>query len=162
MIVSLVAAVSENGVIGRGNGLPWRLPADLRRFRALTLGHTIVMGRRTFESIGRALDGRRTIVVSRRPDYRPDGVDVVPGLAEALRPEPGETERFVVGGGEIYREALPLADRLYLTIVHAEVEGDVVFPPLDPDGWEVVSEERHPADDLHPFPYTFRRLDRRR
>src|SRR2546426_554256 len=115
MSLSLIAAVSENGVIGRGGGLPWRLPADLKRFKALTLGHTIVMGRRTFESIGRILPGRASVVITRNSAYRAPGATVVGSLEEALRRAAPEEETFVIGGEEVFRLALPRAGRLYLT-----------------------------------------------
>jgi dihydrofolate reductase len=130
VIVSLIAAMARNRVIGRGNGLPWHLPADLRRFRDLTLGHTIVMGRKTYESIGAPLPGRRIIVITRQERYAPPGCLVAHSLEEALASADGEDELFICGGGELYAEALPLAERLYLTVVELEVEGDTFFPEI--------------------------------
>ena len=136
MTVTIIAAVAENGVIGRDNGLPWHLPADLRRFKRLTRGHMVVMGRRTFDSIGgRPLPDRRNIVVSRNPQYHPSGVEVAPDLPGALRLAGPEEDVFVLGGGEIFRQALPLADRLELTVIHARIEGDVTFPPIAAAEW---------------------------
>lgn len=155
-IVSLVAAMAENRVIGRGGKLPWRLPDDQKFFRQLTLDHTVIMGRKTFEEIGRPLANRRNVVISRNPAYRPRGVTVVPSLDEALALAATEREVFVVGGGEIYRLALPRADRLYLTVVHAEVEGDTWFPPFDQNGWVLESESFHPADERHAHAFTIR------
>lgn len=129
--VTLVAAVAENGVIGRDNALPWRLPDDLRRFRALTLGHTVIMGRRTYDSLGRPLPERSNIVISRDPARRIEGVTVVGSLEAALSRLPDDAEAFVIGGAEIYRLALPVADRLVLTEVRASYKGDVRFPQWD-------------------------------
>jgi len=157
MRVSILVAVAENGVIGRGGGLPWHLADDLRRFKRLTMGHTILMGRRTWESIGRSLPGRRMIVVSRQVGYRAEGVEVVPSLADAwqLAEAAREEEAFIIGGAELYREALSRADRLYLTRVHARVDGDTVFPPYDPTEWRQVSSEQHAADAKNDYPFSF-------
>ena len=154
MTVILIAAVGSNGVIGRDNDLPWRIREDLRHFKQLTLGHTLVMGRKTYDSIGRPLPGRRTVVVTRQPDWSADGVEVVHTLEEALK---YEGDLYVAGGGEIYRQALPHADRLELTEVDQSPEGDVTFPVFDRSDWQVtarnphdgftfVSYERRPAD----------------
>ncbi|MHC4948753.1 MAG: dihydrofolate reductase [Planctomycetota bacterium] len=159
--ITIIAAVSENGVIGRGGGLPWHLPEDLRRFKRRTLGHTLVMGRRTFESLGGCLPGRRCIVVSRTPSFAPEGVTVAASLADALAAAGDDDEVFIAGGSAVYREGLAVADRLELTIVHADVEGDAFFPEYDPDAWRVVGEERHEADDRHPHAFTFRVCARR-
>jgi dihydrofolate reductase len=161
VIVTLVAAVAENGVIGRAGRLPWRLPADLRHFRRLTTGHTVVMGRRTQEEIRRPLAGRRNIVLTRRPGFRAEGFEVAGSLEAALALAAGEPEVFVIGGGEVYCEALPRADRMVLTHVHAAVEGDTRFPAFDPAGWRVVGEELHPADEANPHRFTIRRYERR-
>ena len=144
MTVTIVAAVARNGVIGVGGGLPWHLPEDLRRFKELTIGHVLVMGRRTYESIGRPLPGRTTVVVTRRPDWSAGADEVirardVPG-ALALATEIDD-EVFVVGGGQVYEEALPLADRLELTFVDAEPEGDTFFPEVDWSQWREVARE---------------------
>ena len=160
MIVSLVAAMSENRVIGRGGGLPWHLPKDLQYFKKLTVDHTVIMGRKTYDEVKRPLDNRRNVVITRNPDFKPHGVTVVPTLKEALALGATEREVFVIGGGEIYRLALPLADRLYLTLVHATVEGDTFFPEFDKDGWALDEEERHEADAKHAFAFTFRRYSR--
>jgi len=155
-IVSLVAAMADNRVIGRGGGLPWRLPDDLKHFKRLTVDHTVIMGRKTFDEVRRPLANRRNVVISRNPAFRPPGVTVVPSLAEALALAATEREVFVIGGGEIYRQALPLADRIYLTVVHARVEGDTWFPVFETaDGWALEEETPHPADDHHAYPFTF-------
>jgi dihydrofolate reductase len=160
MSLSLIAAVSENGVIGRGGGLPWRLPADLKRFKALTMGHTIVMGRRTFESIGRVLPGRASVVITRNSAYRAPGATVVDSLEEALRRAAPGDEVFVIGGEEVFRLALPRAGRLYLTLVHASVAGDASFPDPALAGWKLLEDERHAADERNEFPYSFRVYER--
>lgn len=162
MMVSLVLAVSENGVIGKDNDLPWRLPADLRFFKELTTGHSILMGRKTFDSIGRALPRRRNIVVSRNRDLALEGAEVFHGLGEALRACVGEEEVFVIGGATIYRQALELdvADRIYLTVVHGVFEGDTFFAVPEGPHWRVVSDVRHVADARNAWDYSFRVLER--
>lgn len=154
--IALVAAIAENGVIGRGGGLPWRLPDDLKFFKKLTVDHTVIMGRKTYEEVNRPLANRRNVVISRDPAFRPDGVVVVPSLEEALALGATEDEVFVIGGGEIYRLALPYADRLYLTIVHAAVEGDTYFPAFDKEAWVLDDELFHAADERHAMSFTFR------
>ena len=163
--ISLIVAVAENGVIGRAGGLPWRLSADLQRFKRLTVGHPIVMGRKTWDSLGRALPGRTSIVVTRNPEYRPavSGVLVACGLAPALElaaAAPGGEECFVIGGAELYRAALPHAHRLHLTRVHATVDGDTHFPEIDPRAWRLAASERHEADDRNEHPCSFELYER--
>jgi dihydrofolate reductase len=158
--LSLIVAMSANRVIGRHNGLPWHLPADLQRFRRLTMGHPLIVGRRTFEAIGRPLPGRRMIVVTRRGNDAPPGVELAGSLDEALALAAGSDEVFVGGGAEVFREALERADRLYLTIVEAQVEGDTWFPPCDAAAWRLVAEERHDADDRNPYGLRFLTCDR--
>jgi dihydrofolate reductase len=148
--------MAENRVIGSGGVLPWRLPADMRHFKQLTAGHTVIMGRKTFEALDRPLPERRNVVVTRSHDYRPEGAEVVNTLADALALAWRDHEVFVAGGGEIYQQTLPLADRLYLTIVHTEAEGDVLFPELDPAEWTLREEERREADERHAFAFSFR------
>lgn len=164
MRLTLIAAIADNGVIGRGNDIPWRLPDDWRRFKRTTMGHHLVMGRRTWESIGRPLPGRTTVVVSRGEPELPDGVDLAHSLDEALSLARGrgETECFVAGGAEIYRRALPVADRLLLTRVHASPEGDTRFPDWEPSRWDLVSREHHEADQRHPHPFSFELYERAR
>ncbi len=152
--------MAENRVIGRGGKLPWRLPDDLQRFKKITLDHTVIMGRKTFQEIKHPLANRRNVVISRDPDFQARGTTVVPSLEEALALGATEKEVFVIGGGEIFRLALPLADRLYLTVVHAEVPGDTFFPPLDQAAWALEEEEHHPADARHQFAFSFRRYRR--
>jgi dihydrofolate reductase len=164
MRVTLIAALARDRVLGREGGIPWRLPADLGHFKRTTMGHFLVLGRRTWESIGRALPGRKMVVITRRPDLAvPEGVTVAGSLEEALeRAETaGESEVFIAGGGEIYRQALPRADRLDLTEVDLEVEGDTYFPEIDEEEWREISREEHPADDRNPHACRFRVLERR-
>ncbi len=160
--VSIVVAVDEHGGIGLDGRLPWHLPEDLRRFKALTMGKPVVMGRRTHESIGRALPGRTNIVVSRQPGREFAGCTVVPTLEAALAAAAGAEETCIIGGAEIYRRALPLADTLHLTRVHATVGADTFFPPLDAGGWEETHREDHPADARHAHAYSFVTLRRAR
>jgi dihydrofolate reductase len=151
---SLIVAMSENRVIGREGRLPWHLSADLRRFKQLTMGHTIVMGRKTFESIGRPLPGRNSIVVTRQQGYAPPGVSVAASLAAASRLAVGDSEVFFIGGGEIYRQVLPRVERIYLTLVHAELPGDTHFPELSPDQWRLAQRVDHAADEKNDFPFS--------
>ncbi len=160
MIVSLVLAMAENHVIGRAGGLPWHLPKDLQHFKRLTVDHTVIMGRKTFEEIKQPLANRRNVVISRDPSLQLRGATVVPSLEEALAMGATEEEVFVIGGGEIFRLALPRADRLYLTLVHAKPEGDTFFPSFDLATWALEDEEHHPADEKHVYAYTFRTYSR--
>ncbi len=138
---ALIAAVARNGTIGRDNALPWRLPEDLRRFKALTTGHAMVMGRKTWESLGRPLPGRRHVVVSRDPDYRAEGITVVHSLAEALAV--AGDDAYVIGGAMLYAQALPLVDRIELTEIDADFAGDAHFPPFDRGQWREAARETH-------------------
>jgi dihydrofolate reductase len=166
MRVSLIAAVAENGVIGRDGQLPWRLSADLRRFKTLTMGRPIIMGRRTWESIGRPLPGRTSIVVTRKRRFRPASDEVLvaytieAAIDEAATAPGGDAETFVIGGAQLYAAALPLVQRVYLTRVLAAVEGDAVFPPVEWSKWKLLSSENHPADAKNEFPYAFEVYDR--
>jgi len=157
--IAIIAALARNRVIGRGNRLPWHLPDDLRHFKRLTLGRPIIMGRRTWESLPGLLPDRTHLVVTRDPSYRADGAVVVGSLDEALGAAGGE-EALVVGGAQLYALALPRASRLYLTLVDAEVEGDVFFPAIDPAAWREVAREPHAADERHAYPFAFVTLER--
>ncbi|RTL92061.1 MAG: dihydrofolate reductase [Hyphomicrobiales bacterium] len=163
MDIAIYVAIAENGVIGREGGLPWRLSTDLKRFKADTMGKPIVMGRKTYEGIGRPLPGRLNIVVTRDKSWRAEGIEVAHSLDDAIalakvrgRCMAGAGEICVVGGGEIYAQALPIADRLHVTHVLASVDGDAHFPPIDPSIWRVVSAEDFPAGekDSHGTRYT--------
>lgn len=156
----MIAAVAENGVIGRNNALPWHLPADLRHFRRLTLGRPVLLGRRNYESIGRPLAQRTNIVLTRRQGYRAPGCIVVHSLADALQAAEDAAEVFIAGGAVIYAQALAQAQRFYLTRVHADVPGDTVFPGIDWSQWREVARERHEADGAHPYAYSFITLER--
>jgi len=160
--VAIIVAADERGGIGRAGGLPWHLPEDLRRFKALTMGKPIVMGRRTWDSIGRPLPGRRSLVVTRQPAVAIEGAEVFGSLEDALGAAAAAPEVCVIGGAEVYREALPRADVVHLTRVHATVEADTFLPTLDPADWEPVACERRPADDRHAHAYSFVTLRRRR
>lgn len=158
--VTLVVAFARNQVIGRAGTMPWHLPDDLRRFKSITMGHAIIMGRKTFESIGRPLPGRRSIIVSRRPDYAVPGAEVVGSLAEALDLVDDGTEAFVIGGGEIYVAALPLADRLLVTEIDLAPEGDTWFPEILPTHWKALSREEHVSPDGLRYAFVeYRRAD---
>ena len=162
MIRSLVVARARNGVIGRDNHLPWRLPADLAYFKRVTMGHPIIMGRRTWESIGKPLPGRQNIVVTRNPDYRAAGTTVVGSLDQAWRAAGDAEEVCVIGGTSLFAEALPLADRIHLTEVDADVEGDTWFPPFDRSQWIEHEVARQARDERHEYPFRILVLERRR
>jgi dihydrofolate reductase len=160
-LVSLIVAMAHNGVIGRDNTLPWRLSEDLKRFKASTMGKPILMGRKTFESIGRALPGRLNLVLTREHAWSAPGVIAVHSVSEALARAAHATELVVIGGAEIYRLVLPLAERIYLTHVHADVPGDTFFPAFDAAQWVDVAREAYPADERNAYPVTFVTLERR-
>ncbi|MBV8974311.1 MAG: dihydrofolate reductase [Sinobacteraceae bacterium] len=160
-LISLIVAMAQNGVIGRDNSLPWRLPEELKRFRAYTLGKPILMGRKTFESLGRPLPGRTNLVLTRARSWSADGVIVVHSVEEALMQAASSDELVVIGGAEIYRLILPVARRIYLTHVHADVPGDITFPEFDSTQWADVECSSQPADDEHAYPLTFVTLERR-
>ena len=160
MKISLIVAASANNVIGVGGGLPWRLPEDLRRFKEITMGKPMIMGRATFDSIGRALPGRKSIVLTRQPDFAAEGCDVVASVEAAIEAAGDAEEVMVIGGGEIYRQFLMRADRIYLTRIQAEIDGDTRFPELDMDEWAVKSVEEYPAGDEREFGFDIETLDR--
>ena len=160
MRISLIVAMAKNRVIGKDNQMPWHLPADFAYFKKVTLGHPVIMGRKTFESIGRALPGRHNIVVSRNPAFHADGIDVVPSLNEALNKCEND-EVFVIGGATLYAEAIPLVSRIFLTEVDASPDGETFFPDLDPDQWRETSRERREADDKNAHSVSFVVLERR-
>jgi dihydrofolate reductase len=168
MDISLIWAMAENGVIGRGNSLPWRLPKDMQFFMTATMGKPVIMGRRTFESMKAPLPGRTNIVMTRAADYDREGVRVVANFAEALKVAraqcevDGRDEIMVAGGAEIYRLALAVATRLYVTTVHAEIEGDTWFPEVDWSLFEEVRAESFPADERHSHPFTISVFNRKR
>jgi dihydrofolate reductase len=156
VIVSLIVAMDENGGIAYQGRMPWHLPAELKLFKHTTHGHHLLMGRKTFETVGKPLPGRTTIVITRQPDYRPQDCLVAHSLQEGLglAQSRGETEAFVCGGGEIYALALPLADRLYLTVVHTTLAADITFPKYRPEEWQETGFTYHPADGNNPYAFT--------
>lgn len=163
MTISLIVAAAENGVIGKNGKMPWRLPAESAYFRQTTLGHPVITGRKNYEAMGRPLPDRLNVVITRQPDYKvPPGVIIVNSLQEALS-LPGvknEEEVFIIGGGQIYQEAMPLANKLYLTTVHASVEGDTYFT-YNPEEWKTTWSEEHPSDTENKYAFTLMRLARK-
>jgi dihydrofolate reductase len=157
MKVSIIVAMAANRVIGRDGDLPWKLPADLKRFKRLTMGHHLIVGRKTWESIGRPLPGRHMVVVTRRDDYAPEGVQVAGSVEAAIEVAraAGDDEAFIGGGAAIYREALERADRLYVTRIHEAVAGDTLFPEVDESAWESVEHEIFPADEKNRYATSF-------
>lgn len=160
MLLSIIVAVADNGVIGSGNQLPWRLPDDLKRFKALSMGKPIVMGRKTFDSIGRPLPGRLNVVISRQPGLEIPGCTVVTSIDEAIAAAQPAPQIVIVGGADIYRQVLPQVQVIHLTRVHANVAGDVVFAELKDQQWREVAKEYHPADERHAHAFTFSTLER--
>ena len=164
--LSLIAAMAENRTIGRDGGLPWKLPDEMAFFRAATLGHAVITGRRNFEVEGQPLPHRRNLVLTRQSDWSPpsphaDRVEVFQDLDQALQAVGDDPEPFIIGGAELYRLALPSVDRLYLTTIHAELPGDTFFPDFDADQFTLVDQRHHRADARHPHAFTFSTLDRR-
>ena len=155
MAISIIVAISQNGVIGREMDLPWHISADLKRFKALTMGHHIVMGRKTYESIGRLLPGRTTVIITRQADYQIPGAVVVNSVEQAFAVAADDHESFIVGGSQIYNLALPQVDTLYITRVHADIEGDTRLDTIDWSEWECESSERHLADEANDHEYSF-------
>jgi dihydrofolate reductase len=158
--VSVIAALADNGVIGRGGALPWHLPDDLRRFKSLTMGRPVLMGRRTFASIGRALPGRRNLVATRHPQLLPPTVEAVADVRAAIAACVGANEICVIGGADVYAQALSLATHLELTRVHARIDGDVYFPAFDASEWREIEHIEHPIDDRHAYAMTYQTLER--
>lgn len=161
MSLSIIVALSENHVIGSGNQLPWKLSADLKRVKALTMGHHLIMGRKTYESIGRPLPGRTNVIITRNGSYAPEGCVVVNSLAAALELAKEDSEAFVFGGGEIFREALPLVNKIYLTKVHCVIDGDTHFPELTSSEWIELDREEFKADEKNEYDYSFVTLQRK-
>lgn len=160
MIISLIVAMGSNRVIGRDNRIPWHLPADMRFFRKTTMGKPIIMGRRTYDSLGRPLPGRENIVMSRNPEFEASDCTVVGSIGEALNEVDGAGEIMIIGGEELYRQFLPLAQRIYLTEIEAEFPGDSYFPVLDSEVWVEVSRETFEPDESWPYRYHFVILER--
>lgn len=161
MKISLIVAMASNRVIGLDNQMPWHLSADLKRFKKITLGSAIVMGRKTFESIGKPLPGRTNIIISRNPAYKPEGCLVVNDIETALKTACQNAENiFVIGGSELYQALLPIADTLYITQIHKEFQGDTVFPPIDAHHWRETEREDIADDPEASFSYSFLKLEK--
>lgn len=162
MIISLIVAMDEAGGIGLNGGLPWYLPADLKHFKSTTMSHHLIMGRKTYESIGRPLPGRTMIVLTRNQEYHPEGCLVAHSLDIALEIARSneEDEVFIIGGGDVFSQAIGLADKIYLTMVHTTLSADVFFPKIIPSEWEETSLELHSPDERNPHPYSFTELSR--
>lgn len=160
MHISAIVAMSENRVIGRNNQLPWHLPADLRHFKQITMGHPIVMGRKTYASIGRALPGRRNVIISHNANFQAQGCEVFNSIDDALFALKDAKEIFVIGGAQLFEKILPSVKRLYLTVIHADISGDVFFPVLDSSQWKEIAREDHLADGDNEYAYSFITLDK--
>lgn len=158
--ISIIVAMAKNRVIGAGKGIPWHLPNELRLFKSVTIGHHIIMGRRTYESINRLLPGRTTVIVTRQPGYQIPGAVIAHSLENAIAACGEEEEIFVIGGGELYRSALAMTDRIYLTTVDAEPAGDTFMPEFNLEEWREISSQSYPADDRHRHAYRFAVYDR--
>jgi len=158
--ISIIVAMAKNRVIGADNGIPWHLPNELKLFKSVTMGHHIVMGRRTYESINRLLPGRTTVIVTRQPGYRVSGAKIAHGLEDAIAACDADDEIFVIGGAELFKSALPIADRIYLTTVDAEPAGDTLMPEFDLGKWRETSSQSYPADNGHRHAYRFAVYDR--
>jgi dihydrofolate reductase len=159
-MLSIIVALSENNVIGRDNGLPWKLSADLKRLKSVTMGHHIIMGRRTWESLGRPLPGRVNVVITRDKNFKAEGAVIVHSLQDALQVAKNDNEAFIFGGGKVFSEALPQVNRIYETIVHTTIDGDTFFPELNNREWKETFRESHAADEKNEFDYTFITLER--
>jgi len=154
-IISLIAAMANNRVIGKDNQMPWHLPADLGHFKAVTLGKPVIMGRKTYESIGRPLPGRRNIIISRNSDYTVEGCETAVSLEDAMKMVKKVEELMIIGGGHLYSQAMPLADRLYLTFIDLKVDGDTLFPEFEHLNLTEVKREKHLKDEKNPYDYQF-------
>lgn len=163
MIISHIVAVSKNYVIGQNNSLPWSLPADMAYFQKVTMGHNIIMGRKNFESEGGILSGRTNIIITSQPDYNVDGGIVAHSMNEALDicRENHEEEAFIIGGGEIYKQSLDMVDRIYITIIDVEIEGDVYYPKINFDDWNILSKRYYKHDQENVFDHTYYILERK-
>ncbi len=159
---SIIVAAAQNNAIGKRNSLLWRMPEDLKFFKKTTTGHTVIMGRKTFESVGKPLPYRRNIIITRQKDYNVEGAEVVHSLEEALAICNPKEENFIIGGAEIYSLAMDKVDRIYFTLIYAEFEADAFFPPILQDLWQLVSESYHNADDKNPYDYNFMIYEKRK
>jgi dihydrofolate reductase len=161
-MISFIVAMDENRVIGKDNQLPWRLPEDLKFFKRVTMGHPIAMGRKTHESIGRVLPGRENIVITRQADYLSEGCTVFHSVEDFVKDSKNQSDEiFVIGGAEIFKETFAFTDRLYITHIHEEFEGDTFFPEFDLSKWKLISSEKGIKDDKNPYDYEFRIYERK-
>jgi dihydrofolate reductase len=158
MIISIIVAIAENNAIGKNNQLLWNLPIDLKHFKTITSGHTVIMGRKTYDSVGKPLPNRRNIVITRDANLKIEGAEVVGGLQQALDSCNPKEEVFILGGAEIYKQALSLTDKIYLTRVHESFEADTFFPAIDDNIWKEIDPERHEPDEKHAYAFTFSTL----
>ncbi len=161
-MISIIVALSENNVVGNSGKLPWKLSADLNRLKSLTMGHHIIMGRKTWESLGRLLPGRIHVVITNQKNYLAEGAIVVNSLEEGIQKSAGDDDVFIFGGGEIFKNALSLTDKIFMTVVHAQVDGDAFFPSLNSDDWQEVERERHVADEKNEYDFSFVTLIRKK
>jgi dihydrofolate reductase len=155
MKITLIAAAAENNALGKDNDLIWRLPDDFKRFKALTSYHYIIMGRKTFESFPKPLPNRKHVVITRQENYKKETIEVVHSLEEAIEFSSAEEEIFIIGGGEVYKQALPFADKIELTRVHGEFEADTFFPEIDEKKWDLVNSEFHDKDEKHKYSFSY-------
>jgi len=160
-MLSLIVAIAQNNVIGKDNKLVWHMTADMRFFKNTTMGHTLIMGRKTFESFGKPLPGRKSIVITRQKHWKYEGVTVVHSLEGAIKVAPKDEEVFIIGGAEIYRQAMPFCKKMYITIIHYDFEGDTHFPPVDFSQWNLISDKKHLADEKNPYDFSFRVYERK-
>lgn len=160
MPIAQVVAISQNRVIGKDNQLIWHMPADLKHYKNVTMGHHMIMGRKTYESIGRPLPGRTTVIITRDKNYKAEGCIVVHSLDEALKVAANDNEPCIVGGGEIFRQAMDITDKIYLTIIHHDFEGDTFYPELDPAKWRLTKREDFQPDEKNKYPYSFCEYER--
>lgn len=160
MPIAQVVAISQNRVIGKDNQLIWHMPADLKHYKNITMGHHMIMGRKTYESIGRPLPGRTTVIITRDKNYKAEGCIIVNSLDEALKVAASDSEPCIVGGGEIFRQAMSITDKIYLTIIHHDFEGDTFYPELDPAEWKLTKREDFQPDEKNRYPYSFCEYER--
>ncbi|MDX1542902.1 MAG: dihydrofolate reductase [Christiangramia sp.] len=160
-MLTIIAAAAENNALGKDNDLVWHLPDDFKRFKRLTSGHHIIMGRKTFESFPKLLPDRTHVIITRKEDYKPEGTIVVHSLEEAIRASKLDEQPFIIGGGEIYKMGMDVADKIELTRVHGEFDADTYFPEIDENEWELVKEEFHAKDERHKYAFTYLTYERK-
>jgi len=161
MLLSIIVALSENNVIGSNKDLPWYLPADLKRLKTLTMGHFLIMGRKTFESLGKPLLGRTTVIITRNKDYKAEGCIIVSSVKEGIEAAKNDVEPFIFGGGEVFKEALPMVKKIYMTRIHEVFDGDTFFPELNANEWKETAREDFQPDEKNKYSYSFITLERK-